>query len=640
MDHFNLDSIPSELRDRPQWVAWVTEPGNGPKPRKKPISPVTGMGASCTKPTDWTDFDDAVSYAQDHDMTGVMFAITSDDPYVGIDLDECRDPESGELNPQARDIIETFSTYAEVSPSRTGIKLIGRGQKPDGARCKSKAVDFKEIEVYDHARFFTITSDVYGDHAEVRDVGHETVELCEQWLMPATMAPSTTQEPVVPADPDDDALINKIEQSAQGSGFIALWSGNTSDYNGDRSSADYAMARMLAFWTQRDAQRIERIMRRSGLDRAKWDTPRGEQTYLQYTITNAVEATDTVYDPDFTNTGNSTEPAPSCPAMVGTDVDDSEFHDEDNDSFGDHLQSVINGERRPVLFPWTSLNVLTRALTPGSLTILVGSPGASKSLIMAQAMTHWHEAGIDARCLMLEGDKNFHLRRAFAQKAGESRLTDDQWVEENDGTVNTLYNQHQTPLADLSSKIDVPHNDQPVSPAQVHTWLKEHAATGARVLIVDPITMIDGGKEQWTTDRHLVTYALRIAEKHKLSIILVTHPRKGARKPHLDDVAGGATISRMSHNVLWLERLKKQKLFTMMGPNGLLEGHTDRLLHVLKARSGHGGGRQIGVMFDRSTLCIDMPGVIVANEAEDPSCFVCQPPHASQASNDAAEPAN
>ena len=41
----------------------------------------------------------------------------------GIDLDACRDPVTGEIAPWASEVIATFASYAEVSPSKTGVKV-------------------------------------------------------------------------------------------------------------------------------------------------------------------------------------------------------------------------------------------------------------------------------------------------------------------------------------------------------------------------------------------------------------------------------------------------------------------------------------------------------------------------------------
>jgi putative DNA primase/helicase len=54
------------------------------------------------------------------------------------------------------------------------------------------------------------------------------------------------------------------------------------------SEADLALCDILAFYTQNSAQ-IDRIFRRSGLLREKWDESRGESTYGGMTIQKALE---------------------------------------------------------------------------------------------------------------------------------------------------------------------------------------------------------------------------------------------------------------------------------------------------------------------------------------------------------------
>ncbi|HQT27149.1 MAG TPA: AAA family ATPase, partial [Burkholderiales bacterium] len=92
---------------------------------------------------------------------------------------------------------------------------------------------------------------------------------------------------------DDDDLIRAACASRSISGafsgrasFNDLWTGNadalarafpaTERIDGlsyDASSADAALASHLAFWTGKDAVRMERLMRQSALVRPKWDRP-------------------------------------------------------------------------------------------------------------------------------------------------------------------------------------------------------------------------------------------------------------------------------------------------------------------------------------------------------------------------------
>ena len=62
--HFTTEdflTIPQEMRDIPQWVAWRAEQRGG-KTTKIPINIATGRGAKTNDPATWASFDDAIGY--------------------------------------------------------------------------------------------------------------------------------------------------------------------------------------------------------------------------------------------------------------------------------------------------------------------------------------------------------------------------------------------------------------------------------------------------------------------------------------------------------------------------------------------------------------------------------------------------
>jgi primase-polymerase (primpol)-like protein len=80
---------------------------------------------------------------------------SSGDPYTGIDLDDCRNPETGAIAPWARRIIDRVQEgYIETSPSGTGVHILVEGTVRDGGMRKGP------IEMYSRERFFTITGEV------------------------------------------------------------------------------------------------------------------------------------------------------------------------------------------------------------------------------------------------------------------------------------------------------------------------------------------------------------------------------------------------------------------------------------------------------------------------------------------------
>jgi putative DNA primase/helicase len=74
------------------------------------------------------------------------------DPYAGADLDDCRNPETGELEEWAAKIVQDLDGYAEVSPSGKGVHIIVRGKAPNKKRGK--------VEAYSSERYFTMTGQV------------------------------------------------------------------------------------------------------------------------------------------------------------------------------------------------------------------------------------------------------------------------------------------------------------------------------------------------------------------------------------------------------------------------------------------------------------------------------------------------
>lgn len=143
-------TIPAELRNLRQWVGWEYL---GDK--KCPLDPATGEGASTTDPETWGSFSDAVVL-----FDNVGFVFTGTDPYCGVDLDNCLDPETGQVHPAAWKVVEGLDSYAEVSPSGSGLKAWVRATKPS-SRCNTSDTPWGgKFEMYDRKRFFAVTGNV------------------------------------------------------------------------------------------------------------------------------------------------------------------------------------------------------------------------------------------------------------------------------------------------------------------------------------------------------------------------------------------------------------------------------------------------------------------------------------------------
>ncbi len=146
------EAVPTELRACPQWVGWQWEWRHG-KWTKVPINPKTGRRADSTVRATWGHFEQALAYMQAHDLPGIGFVFSVDDSYAGVDFDKCVDTATGEVAPDRLAMILALDSYAEYSPTGTGVKVFLKGKLP-GERRKNTELG---IEMYDSGRFFTVT---------------------------------------------------------------------------------------------------------------------------------------------------------------------------------------------------------------------------------------------------------------------------------------------------------------------------------------------------------------------------------------------------------------------------------------------------------------------------------------------------
>ena len=142
----NLDRIPQELKDLPQWVCTKGD-------SKVPMIPYTSYPASSSNPLTWSLFEDATGSVRGkvHDYVGFVF---NDNGIVGIDIDDGHDAD-GFISELASDIIGKCGSYTEKSKSGRGFHILLKGDLP----FKGKN-NLKGVEIYKQSRFFIMTGDV------------------------------------------------------------------------------------------------------------------------------------------------------------------------------------------------------------------------------------------------------------------------------------------------------------------------------------------------------------------------------------------------------------------------------------------------------------------------------------------------
>lgn len=294
----------------PQWFVWrLTWDAEENKFQKMPCYPDGSkyrMDASDS--TNWQTLADARATLQRLRTSNDGFAytlgfwLTADCGYWFFDLDKCLS--NGQLSPLAQQLTQGFNGCAwEWSSSGTGLHLFGRGNVPPH---RMKDAHRANMEFYTDRRgiAFGMSGQFFGNIE-----GDYTPQV--EWLVANYFPPGALAGEVMDSEfdkpcaqwngPADDAeLIARMRRSER-LDAAAVFTGTPSNhatfsdlFDNNReaiarcyagaSDADYALIGILSFWTGRDAIRTERIMRSSALYREKWDSRRGQDTYIRYSI--------------------------------------------------------------------------------------------------------------------------------------------------------------------------------------------------------------------------------------------------------------------------------------------------------------------------------------------------------------------
>jgi len=476
------------MRELRQWLAWREEERDG-KLTKVPYSPRTGQRADSTAPETWASYDEAVKAYRAHGYDGIGFVFTPEDDLCGVDLDKCLDPETGELEGWAQEVIEELDSYTEISPSGTGVHVLVRGELPAGRKRKGR------FEAYDRGRYFTVTGKhLSGSPQSIENRQEELRDVVRRVL--GEESTNGHAKPVAAPEPaenglSDSEVIQKALAASNGARFSRLWNGGTNDY-GSHSEADLALCGMLAFWTGGDAARIDKLFRQSGLYREKWD----RKDYRNRTIAEALSGKTEFYK------------APKTVKLAdGTERKIEEIRPEE---IGKLLSGV---EPEEVSWLWPSWLAL------GKLALVDGDPGLGKS-----AMTLDLAARVSSGRGFPDG--------AECEPAGVVLLSAE------DGLADTIRPRLDAAGADTSKILalatvpDENGHDRLLSiPEDLPLIEKGIRRVGARLVVVDPLMAFLSGETNSHRDqdiRRALAPLAGLAERSGAAVLVIRHLNKAA----------------------------------------------------------------------------------------------------------------
>lgn len=244
-----------------RFVNWKLETRNG-KATKLPYQ-TNGKLASSTNPATWSTYQEVKA------KSAKVGIVLHDSLLLCIDLDHVLFSAS-ELLPKYKNLkplIEQADSFTEVSQSGNGLHIFLELTEP----LKLTANKKEPVEAYVSGRYIATTGNSL--HKVPRAI--RTISPAEALLLlkiaglpqtdpfdDANEAKETTKylEPI-----DDTELLERMFNASNGADIKALYDGDVLRYGKDLSKADMGLLAHFAFWTNRNAEQMERLWMASPL---------------------------------------------------------------------------------------------------------------------------------------------------------------------------------------------------------------------------------------------------------------------------------------------------------------------------------------------------------------------------------------
>ncbi|NWO24471.1 helicase [Peptostreptococcaceae bacterium oral taxon 081] len=302
----NYENIPDNLKKEKRWCLYKIIQRDG-KNTKLPLMPSAKPAKSNDKMT-WHSYEDCIAALNRNIGEGLGFFLG--EGYIGIDIDKVSDDIMAysldyRASSMTADFLREISTYAELSPSKTGLHFIGKGKVP-GERKRHK-----NLEIYDEGRFFTVTGNVIKDRDrnKVINIDSELKPLYKKYMPKTTVINSEYRKNQVNTFYKENPFVQRYRQSSNdvlellfekgyfsytGEDLRRIYYGNYESYFNSRSETDFFMLKRLLYYTS-DINEAVSLIENSGLKREKWYKRRGNTNYIHYIANKAISSINQFY---------------------------------------------------------------------------------------------------------------------------------------------------------------------------------------------------------------------------------------------------------------------------------------------------------------------------------------------------------
>lgn len=242
------ENIPPILTAKPNWVVWGV-PG---EPTKAPFQPdpllrLCTIAAKSGVPATWGSFESAKQCVERGLALGIGYEFDgrtspSRGGIYGVDLDNVI--ENGVLKPEAAEIVRALNSYTETSPSGRGLHIFVCAENTNITRHRRQG---GFVEIYSHARYFTVTGDVYGAATSIAERTTELQQIHDIYLLPEMPMATLSITPIETVQATVESLQRGLVKDPV---LCACWNGERR--GGDESASDQALLNKLAYWCNAD----------------------------------------------------------------------------------------------------------------------------------------------------------------------------------------------------------------------------------------------------------------------------------------------------------------------------------------------------------------------------------------------------
>ena len=298
----SYENIPDDLKKERRWCLYKIIERDGKK-TKIPLQ-VNGKPAKSTDTSTWNTYDICLKALKINVGDGLGFMLG--DGYLGIDIDKVTEDmaeyfKDNNADSMTADFLRNISTYAEFSPSGTGLHFIGKGKVP-GDRKR-----YGNLEIYDKDRFFTVTGNTIKDKERnsIKDIESELKPLYDKYMpKPKAISKENRKSANLTFYVTNRDILEKLFDRGyfaySGEDLRQIYNGNYGSYFSSQSEADFFMLQRLIYYTGNINEAVS-FMERSGLSRDKWYKRRAGTNYLEYIAQKAFDGISTFYDWDREN---------------------------------------------------------------------------------------------------------------------------------------------------------------------------------------------------------------------------------------------------------------------------------------------------------------------------------------------------